>query len=134
MQYSKLPNERVEPKIVNSNFFDSDDDKSKISENDETEKSTENFSQIMQKLRSKHNLKFQSQQGSLQFSQKTEVESKPGNEGISQKKFKNQSQQKKEVSNLLNNLFTEMSAGEKIVDDTYFKVNQRNDVGFIAFI
>lgn len=128
---TKLKNQIVEPKIVNSNFFDSDqEDKSerKTSLCKDPDETSDNFSQIMRKLRSKYNLKFQSQNNSVEFSQQTESFSKMTDQTLSKKNSIINSNKQKKVSNLLNNLFKEMKAGEKMCNDTYTKVNKRNDV------
>jgi hypothetical protein len=125
MNSSSLENKKVEPKKVNSDFFDSDQesDNSRINDNSRLEnQSTEDFSQIMRKLRLKHNLKFKSTNTSLQSSKQSE------------RKFKDESVKKDStkpkmgMSGLFNTLFKELSVGEKMCDDTYDKVNQQSEV------
>ena len=123
MNSSGLENKKVEPKKVKSDFFDSDEEnKSKSAEKSKIEdKSVEDFSQIMRELRSRHNLKFKSPNTSMHSSKPNETKLK--------EKSKLKEGSKMKMSGLFNNLFKELSEGEKMCNDTYDKVNQQSEVG-----
>ena len=125
----KLESKVVEPKKVDSNYFDSEDENqnnSQIKDSLLENKSTEKFSQIMAKLRSKHNLKFQSESQSILSSNISEVQNTERSRPVNLKSTYTSNQ--KGMSGLLKNLFKEMSAGEKICKETYAKVNKQNEV------
>ena len=114
----KLENKVVEPKKVDSNFFDSDEETentSKLTFSELENKSAEHFSKIMAKLKTKHQIKFKSSSHSIKTSKTSENQNNPGKKKVG-------------MSNLFQSLFKEISAGEKICDDTFTKVNQESDV------
>lgn len=120
---SGLQNKRVEPKIVDSDSFDSAEEEPITARSQAAQSDKDQVSLILRKLRSKNNLMFESDRLS-----NTHKDSRSGQGGPPTHGSRN-SKDRLGMSGLLNTLFKEVSAGERMCDETYAKVNQDSEVG-----